>query len=267
MKNITIFSLNIDNNIPSQQKNLHTICFNSWERMRKFFNDLDIQMNIKIYTKDDIEFINFYKDFTTRTPYTFDNLKISHIADAFRLYIMSMQPHYLWLDWDMFVLDNFRIEIFDYDNKIFRNSFNVLYNGNELEFFKKLYNYIIDNRLNNFGDKEITKILINDNIITKNDLYVYRFTSFRNLFYLKNRNSNDWIFMNILDRENIYYKELLRYANGETKIKLNKYVFITKNTQDVIAKNLGDDKTLINFILTNYNLSSEQVTILNSWLN
>ena len=29
MKNITIFSLNIDDNISNQQKNLHTLCFNS----------------------------------------------------------------------------------------------------------------------------------------------------------------------------------------------------------------------------------------------
>lgn len=241
MKTITIFSLNINDTISNCQDNLHNLCFNSWERMRKFFSTLDIEMNIKIYTKEDIEFKEFYNDFTSRTNYTLHNLKTSHVADAFRLYIMSNKQNHMWLDWDLFTLNNFNIKDFNYSNKIFRKSFSLLYNGVELGFFKKIYNYVLNNNLNRYKDTMIVEELINNKVIDNTDLYDSKFPSIRNLFWLKYDEKN-WIFKNNL-------------------------IYVIREDKDKLIKNLGGDETLIKFILNNYNLSIEQIKILNSWLN
>lgn len=240
MKTITIFSLNINDNISTCQDNLHNLCFNSWERMRKFFSTLDLEMNIKIYTKEDIEFKEFYNEFTSRTNYTLHNLKISHVADAFRLYIMSNKQNYMWLDWDLFILNDFNIQDFNYSNKIFRKSFSILYNGVELDFFKKIYNYVLNNNLNRYRDVMIVEELINSKVIDNTDLYDSKFPSIRNLFWLK-YNEKNWTFK-------------------------NNSVHIIRDGKDKLVKDLGNDKSLMYFILNNYNLSKEQNKELDTWI-
>ena len=267
MRDLTIFSLNINKGLSSSSVNLHNMCYDSWKYVINFLISRGINVITKIYDENDIEFIDFYNKFKSTTGFTFENLKISHIADAFRLYIVANKPNHMWFDWDLLATNDFNIDNFDYDKKIFKKSFSFIYNGNELDFFKKVYNYIVDNRLSRDGDKKLVNRLLLSNVIKDNDISIINPVNTLNLFWLNSREAKDLIFVNEIDIDNKYYVELLNWIkNDGVNKKPNNYIFVTRNTNDVVAKNIRNNYDLIKFILNNYQLSKEQIDILNSWL-
>ena len=268
MKELTIFTLDMDLGLPERSKKLHKMCYNSWNKLIDHLKSFDIDAKLVIYTNSDYEFQEFYSDFSSRTGYNFDNLKLSHIADGFRLHILATKPHHLWLDWDKYVLDDIYSLEFDYDKKILRRSFSYLYNADNLEFFSMIYNYIIDNHLSTLCDTKLVQLFLDNGVISEED--VNRENSFLfHLFWIDNNKPSNWVFSDVLDKENKDYRDLV-YWNimGRTYRKPNDFVFITKERDEYkITKVIYQEKEIVKFILDNYDLTEEQQLVLNGWLN
>ena len=265
MRELTIFSLNVDDGISENSKQLHNFCFKTWDRLVEYFKSLNYNVQIKIYTKYDNDYINFYNEFITKTDYAYNNLRMSHIADAFRLYILSKYPYHLWLDWDVYVKPKVAFNL-NYDEKIFRKSFTILYNSNDLDFFLKIYNYVMNNRLSKLGDKKLVNYLINNNVI-ENTPMEYVVSSILHLHWLDNDKTNYLVFTDYIDKDNEYYKQLeYWYNNDRLNRKPNDYVFISKE-KEKIGKNIFKEKEVIEFILMTFNLSQEQSIKLKEWLS
>jgi hypothetical protein len=89
----------------------------------------------------------------------FESKSISIRTDAIRMFILSQYSDYLYLDWDVYVHEPFELK-----EKVIRPYFWSIYNAEELDYFKVLYEQYKLGLFKNLYDAEVSKILnIKDN--------------------------------------------------------------------------------------------------------
>lgn len=153
---LTIFSVDVLNNGYYEQP-LQQACIQSWRKAQAQASKFDTEIDIKLFTNTDKEFIEF------KNQFDFDIMKYnpSHIADAFRMYILSKNLQYVWLDTDMFIYstEKFLSNFVDVDYT-FRRSFNFLYSGSKNKIFENIFEQYVNNRdLIKLQDNEVSKLL------------------------------------------------------------------------------------------------------------
>ncbi len=243
---ITIFTLALQNKDINKTIDypLHQLCIKSWDKIIKYLKDRGYEAEIKIYTDTSPEFQKVYNECIENKNC---NLK-SHWADAFRIYILSENPRYMWLDWDIYVRDNFE---FDFEEEYIMRSFYLIYNKDNTEYFKKVYDLYLTDNLINFQDKEVTNYLTNKNIIN---------------FELKKPFVRCIVHTNFIDNQPVGILHFINESEENSdfvqnnKDKKSQYKFIIRKGyyhQRIFS--LYDEKELIDFVKNHYDLSKEQL--------
>ena len=249
---ITVFTL-----VLGKTKPLHDFCMSTWHRIVDYFNKQNIECEIKIYNESDDEY-QYIKNNIIK-PKRYD--KVAYMADVFRLYILSNKPYHLWLDWDVFIRDNFEL---NWTKSYFHRSWWLLYNASNLNLFRTIYKEIIENDLNELCDSKITDLIVNK---YKNDFMLFKSNQDENdmrrrtvhLKFIDNFQEKKWVFIKGV-------KEICKYVNEKHNSNI---VLIYPPGLSVFLSYIygfNGEKEIIQFVLNNYNLSIEQKNILNSYL-
>ena len=121
-------------------------CMNSWKK-------LGYDIKVFDYNSEEVKFVK------SECHEHFLGKSISIKTDAIRMYILSQYPNHLYLDWDVYVH-----KPFDLKEKLIRPYFWSIYNAEELDYFKVLYEQYKLGLFKNLYDAEVSKILnIKDN--------------------------------------------------------------------------------------------------------
>jgi len=204
---ITIFSLDLEDHFSQP---LHQMCLDSWYEWKN--NNKQIK-NIIIFNEDSQE----YKDFLTiflSNPYNRTNTIPRRLANGFRMYILSKYKNYLWLDSDMYINDvNFEWKA---DMLFSGISWNIAFNGDQLDFFKDIFNLFLTENLGTLIDWEISLKynlpFISFNKLLHNNCFTHlsKFDLGRRCFSISyNENNSKEIikcYNNIKKAENEYYE-------------------------------------------------------------
>ena len=141
---ITVFGLNLNNYFSTP---LHKMCVDSWFRWKA--NNSQIT-NIIIFNEESKEYKEFLNIYNTRKYKNKDSYV--RLADAFRMYILSIYKNYLWLDGDVYI-DNINLQ---WNLKFyFQPCWYCLYNGDNLDYYKKVFNLFITENLGCWIDEDI----------------------------------------------------------------------------------------------------------------
>lgn len=149
---ITLFTVNIENN-QKIERPLHQLCIMSWERLKSHFESLGYSCEIKIYSYNDAEVLQ-YKD--ECRFFVANERDLSKISDGFRVYILSKNKNYIWLDWDLYVPDR----PLTVQNEFYLpENFVYISNVGELNTFKGIYEGYKTGRFLGFTDRVVTCLL------------------------------------------------------------------------------------------------------------
>lgn len=249
---ITIFTLDLtDKNDDEKNKitaPLHDFCITSWHKLVTYLEGSGYEAEIVIYTKNSPE----YQIVENEIIKNWENPLKSICADVFRMYILSSKPNHLWLDWDIFIRDSFTMNL---SEMFFMPSWYFIYNSNNIDFFKPIYNYY--KKMPQFQylyDKEVTEFL------SKNKIINYEFNELDesmliHLCFLDNVPVKGWYF--------IYDQERHDYFVKEHKQDRHNYQFIVPtSTRQGYIKGLYNEKELIKFLLSNFDLSLHSKAVL-----
>ena len=190
-------------------------------------------LKIKIYKYNDEEVLEFIKDCSAQYNSKSSN---ANKADAFRMYILSKYKNHLWLDMDVYIhnANNF-VNTFNFNEKYYYKSWWLLYNCNNLEFFKNIYEYYKKGMLIKLTDYKCTEFL--GYPISKK-----RSSGLIHLFYIDNYENSIWYLVEETD-------EFIESVKNLRK----KYIFISYNSLHIDQiHSLKNDKELINFINITY---------------
>jgi len=242
---ITIFTLALSDSDIKMTINspLHQLCVSTWNKIVDYIRKQGSSAVIKIYNDDSEEYKKVYNE-------CFKNSKVrnkAHYADAFRLYMLSKHPYYLWLDWDMFIRDNFE---FDFTKPFLMYSFNTMYNCDRLDIFQTLYQKYRTNDFNKLNDSTFMSI-VKENQWIDHKLNKPLVSMTVHCNFIDNQPVENLYFINDEEESSEF---VLQHKNEK-----NKYRFINIKTprHNGICGISGEPK-LIEYILSNYNLSDEQ---------
>jgi len=143
---ITLFGLSLNNYF---DRPLQKMCVESWYEWKKHNQQIK---EIIIYNEDSVEYKEFLKIIETEKINKQDKLKTLQLADAFRMYILSKYPNHLWLDGDVYINDynlKWNLKFYFYD------SWHILFNGHNLQFFKNVFNLYLTEDIYNLIDYDI----------------------------------------------------------------------------------------------------------------
>ncbi len=254
MKNkITLFTL-ADLDRSKFNSALHKMCVKSWDKIINYLKLKGYDAEIKIYDDESIEYKKIFNDCVKGKG----DIKKSHIADAFRIYILSINPRYMWLDWDIFIQDDFK---FNFEECFIMKSFYIIYNHDNTKLFKELYNYYcVIPPLIKLVDSSVATYLESTNfeIDFKSSSSLTHILI--HLSFLDNNSSDKFYFITDED-ENTSFVQLYKEDKKNYKF-INPYAIKHKGIYG-----LQGNMEIINFIKNNYNLSEEQQNKLNETLN
>lgn len=137
----------------------HKACISSWDRLKNYFIKLGFDCDIKIFTYDSPEVQEFKKEYNYANNYEGKNPAL--LADAFRMWVLSRNTNYLWLDSDIYIhrdIDKLNLD-FPFDGHLGK-SFCVIFNGQNTEKFKYIWNIYQTTDLSSMGDKEFIKTFL-----------------------------------------------------------------------------------------------------------
>jgi len=254
----TFFTLDVLNNyyhLPFVK-----LCIDSWYRCADKLKELNIDVEIKLYNNDSVEYREYLKSINQIDIY---QLKPSRIANGFRLYILSKYENYCWLDCDTFIYDpeSFINELASKDH-IFKNSFWLLYSGNNNEIFKFLIDKIlIDNEILKLEDKKICekfeKELENENY---KDLKI---NGIIHLFWLQNYVEVYQSKLQVISKQeqelqiieelnnDLSLQNIRKFRRKKICICNNKYI---RSNQNLEIHEIPEDKFLLDYLLDNFNV-------------
>lgn len=246
MNKITIFTFNDHRdqiNTP-----LHQMCIETWSKIVTYLKKLGYDCDIKIFTEDSEEYkfiyndyLQYHKDFTGLA---------SHVADVFRIYVLSKYPYYLWIDWDVYIRDNFELDI---RKPYLMRSFYFIFNKDKTDIFEYIYNSYKRYNLIRMCDSQITDFL---ETFTKFN-YNYNPSLCEYLVHL------NFIDNDIIGREKYFYfinteEEQNEFVKQHINDKKN-FKFINKDTKKHKGIfGLNGEQKIIDFILKHYELTEVQ---------
>lgn len=244
---ITLFTLDLkfEDDKPSQTIDapLHKLCLSTWSKIKAYFENKGYEVETKIYKRTDPEFIYVYDNILKDvTP-----IKKGWWSDVFRMYILSKYPNHIWLDWDVFILDNFELN----ENIPFlMKTYYFIYNGTNLDLFKTIYEAYDKYKLFNLVDQDVSNFLINNNIIDYQ--FDKGFDKYSvHCFFIDDQEVSHLYFINTEDEKSEFVQEHLmdkqhyRFINPKTK--KHHHIMGLYNQQE-----------LKSFLLENYDLTEEQ---------
>ena len=158
MDNITIFTVDCGD-IPLEETKKYKICL---DRLKEI---LPKNVNFKIFTKEDQIVKDCFKEFKDY----FNLIKLeqktsfsaAYISDVIRIYILSKNKHYLYLDADIYIKDfSFLEELKEEALYINECSTSIMYSGDDekkfekiLDFYKKQKHVVSDSAVIDFSKK------------------------------------------------------------------------------------------------------------------
>ena len=204
-KNITIFTLSLFNN-NWLRRPVVSLCISGWNRLKEYIeNTYNVKCNIKIYTPQDPEVIEFYKILDSHNIDYTGNHK-ARIANIFRFWIMSRYKYHMWLDGDIFVSEKPNLgfkpneKLFDIDDYILPHIWCCMYNADKLEPFKLIYDKYMDRTLTD----DSGKFLMDQYCMTKLNIN----TSFVNPLQRYELSGKGLIHLNKLEKATFKFKDL-----------------------------------------------------------
>lgn len=224
-KKITIFSASLLNNNHLEEPLIKT-CVNSFIRLKNYILSKGYDCEIKIYDWDDPVVNNFY-ELLKKHNIPYEKSGPEFFSDIFRIWLMSENKNYLWLDTDVYIRDDADFSSLDFNNKVFEGYNWFMYNAEDLDFFKNILNYYLEKRVEVFD---------NDTQKLKFDNAVYE-----NIFKTKIDNSvvtdrKKWCFHTVFI--DMFYKFNIKWHKNppdgsiiqvnEEAFKTNKFVCFTK---------------------------------------
>ena len=244
---ITLFTINLHFFDDTFEKTidypLHQLCLQSWNKIICYAEKLKYTVNVKIFTEKSEEYEYVYESVIKKNNIT----NKARQTDVFRLYILAHNPNYMWLDWDVYIRDNFE---FDFTKPFLMRNWFLIFNSVNLDLFQELYSTYCKYDIIRFGDKEATIYMEEEGLFT----------------YLYNKGLGDKIihcsFIDNQPVETLYFintdEENDNFVISHKKDK-RKFRFININSgQHKCIKGLFGEPELINFILNNYILSDKQ---------
>lgn len=253
---ITIFTLALNTSDPNKTMDypLHKLCLNSWEKIKKFLTNKGYECDLIIYNEESNEFKYIVKDCLSNTL----PVRETRRANVFRIYMLSKHERFLWLDWDIFIRDNFT---FDFESVFLMKNWSMIYNHTNLELFAAIYNEYKNNpELMHLKDKSVSEYLLNNNIInfkfcSPNIIRPYMVhcgcidnQPSETLYFISDEEeSSNFVLEHLEDRQNYRFINIKKAKHEE-------------------INGLMAEPELIKFLLDNYELSAKQIEILKSYL-
>ena len=256
---ITLFTLDMrfpeDTPDKTLDSPLHQFCMSTWDIVLNYIRNQGYEAELVIYNNESEEFKYVFNDIICDLR-TQNQDRKAHYTDIFRMYILSKYPYHIWLDWDVYILKTFELDL----TKPYRlfNWF-IMYNANDLETYAKIYEcFKTIPRFRHLGDRNASEYLIENNII-ENDFTKLGHTQLIHCSFLENDpdalyiireedENTDLVQNNILDKHNY------RFINP-----------LTKHHRGI--KGLYNEKPLIKFVLEHCKLSEKSKEILQEALN
>ena len=180
---ITIFTVDCGN-IPLYENRRYRFCL---DRLKEV---LPKNVTFKIFTKEDQIVKDCFKEFKdyfnlVRNSYTKGN-EFSLISDVIRIYILSKNKHYLYLDADIYIKDFSFLEELKKEAVICPYDFAFLWSGEENEYFIDYLNFYKSCKIKVYRDFDVISKVRSKIKIKFNEDFYFR------LYYMHLSNNTEY---------------------------------------------------------------------------
>lgn len=171
-------------------------CMNSWHRIIDNMKKRGEEAEIKVYRYNDPEVLEFLSIYP-HTEECLNTNRLNILADAFRVFILSRHPYYVWLDSDIYAYENV---IYNQTFQL-KRIFSIMSNLDDTQTFKDLFEIYMNSSTLKV-DRDMYKELKWDNKsinCIQNYLHMYRYMRImrQNFILMKTEEDVDRFLSNI----------------------------------------------------------------------